>query len=47
MIAIKDMETPKCCHWDCPLCNEDGGACMLGAYDTKIGCEGLIGLLRL
>lgn len=35
MIAIKDMEMPKCCHWDCPLCNEDGGACMLGAYDIK------------
>lgn len=35
MIAIKDMEMPKCCHWDCPLCNEDGGACMLGAYDPK------------
>lgn len=34
MIAI-NMEMPKCCHWDCPLCNEDGGACMLGAYDTK------------
>lgn len=29
------MEMPKCCHWDCPLCNEDGGACMLGAYDIK------------
>lgn len=36
MIVIKVMEEmPKCCHWDCPLCNEDGGACMLGAYDTK------------
>ena len=35
MIAIKGMEMPKCCHWDCPLCNEDGGACMLGAYDPK------------
>ncbi len=35
MIAIKDMEMPKCCHWDCLLCNEDGGACMLGAYDLK------------
>lgn len=35
MIAIKDMEMPKCCHWDCPLCNEDGGACMLDAYDSK------------
>ena len=35
MIAIKGMEIPKCCHWDCPLCNEDGGACVLGAYDTK------------
>lgn len=35
MIAIKDMEMPKCCHWDCLLCNEDGGACMLGAYDAK------------
>lgn len=34
MIAI-NMEMPKCCHWDCPLCNEDGGACMLGAYDSK------------
>ena len=35
MIAIKGMEMPKSCHWDCPLCNEDGGACMLGVYDTK------------
>ncbi len=36
MVAIKGMEEmPKCCHWDCPLCNEDGGACMLGAYETK------------
>ena len=34
MIAI-NMEMPKCCHWNCPLCNEDGGACMLGAYDPK------------
>lgn len=34
MVAIS-MEMPKCCHWDCPLCNEDGGACMLGAYDPK------------
>lgn len=34
MVAI-DMEMPKSCHWDCPLCNEDGGACMLGAYDPK------------
>lgn len=34
MIAI-NMEMPKSCHWDCPLCNEDGGDCMLGAYDTK------------
>ena len=34
MIAI-NMEMPKCCHWDCPLCNDDGGACMLGAYDPK------------
>ena len=34
MIAI-NIEMPKCCHWDCPLCNEDGGACMLGAYDQK------------
>ena len=35
MIAIKDVEMPKSCHWDCPLCNEDGGSCMLGAYDPK------------
>ena len=36
MVAIKDMETlPSCCHWDCPLCNEDGGECMLGSHDTK------------
>ena len=35
MIGIKEMEMPKCCHWDCPLCNGDGGACMLGAYDNK------------
>lgn len=34
MIAI-NMEMPKCCHWDCPLCNEDGGACMLGVYEPK------------
>lgn len=34
MVAI-DMEMPKCCHWDCPLCNEDGGACILGAYEPK------------
>lgn len=34
MIAI-NMEMPKCCHWDCPLAREDGGACMLGAYDPK------------
>ena len=35
MVAIKDMEMPSCCHWDCPLCNEDGGECMLGSHDTK------------
>ena len=37
MVAIKDMETlPSCCHWDCPLCNEDGGECMLShSHDTK------------
>lgn len=35
MIVIKDMEMPSCCHWDCPLAREDGGACMLDAYDAK------------
>ena len=35
MIAIKEIKMPKCCHWDCPLCLGDGGACMLGAYDPK------------
>jgi hypothetical protein len=29
MVAIKDMEMPKCCLWDCPLAREDGGACQL------------------
>ena len=35
MVAIKDMKMPSCCHWDCPLCNEDGGECMLCSHDTK------------
>lgn len=35
MVAIKGMRMPNCCHWDCPLCNEDGGECILGSYDTK------------
>lgn len=35
MVVIKDMEMPSCCHWDCPLCNEDGGECMLCSHDTK------------
>ena len=35
MIEIKGMSMPNSCHWDCPLCNEDGGACMLGSYDSK------------
>lgn len=35
MIAIKEMKMPKCCHWDCPLAREDGGACMIDAYDSK------------
>lgn len=35
MVAIKGMSMPSCCHWDCPLCNEDGDECMLGSYDTK------------
>jgi len=35
MIAIKGMEMPKCCHWDCDLVNEDGGACPFDVYETK------------
>lgn len=35
MIAIKDIEMPKCCHWDCPLCNEAGGACQLKDVRTS------------
>ena len=35
MIAIKGLEMPKCCHWDCDLVNEDGGACPFDVYEPK------------
>ena len=35
MIAIKDMEMPKYCIWDCHLAREDGGACQLADVRTS------------
>lgn len=35
MIAIKDVEMPSCCLWDCPLAREDGGACQLAGVRTS------------
>lgn len=35
MVAIKDFEMPKKCIWDCPLCNEEGGACQLSDVKTS------------
>ena len=32
-VIVTGMNMPKCCHWDCVLCREDGGACILGTYD--------------
>lgn len=35
MVAVKDMEMPSCCLWDCPLAREDGGACQLADVRTS------------
>lgn len=34
-VIVTGMDMPECCHWDCELCREDGGACILGTYDEK------------
>ena len=35
MVAIKDMEMPNYCLWDCPLAREDGGECQLADVRTS------------
>ena len=35
MVAIKNMEMPSCCIWDCPLAREDGGDCQLVDIKTS------------
>lgn len=40
-VILTGMDMPECCHWECQLCNEDGGACMAGAaYDKKTDTYG-------
>lgn len=34
-MVIIDMEAPKKCQWDCPFCDEDGGACLVSDIKTS------------